>query len=147
MNPDRQFNPVSAVLAWLWPGAGHLYLGQKRRGRLIMFGVLFLFVSGVFIGGIDSIDRKDDRLWFIAQGLCGPMAFAVDLVNQTVVKRLPDEQRYRAVGINKPNETGTLFSAMAGLMNLIAILDAMFFAPREEPAFEDRRKSPAPRAG
>jgi drug/metabolite transporter (DMT)-like permease len=140
---ERVFNPIAAVLAWLWPGAGHLFLRQKRRGRFIMFGVLFLFVGGIFIGGVDSIDRRDDRLWFLAQGLCGPVAFAVDWVNQTKVKTLPKPEQYDAIAINKPNEIGTLFSAMAGLMNLIVILDAMFCVPREDTVFVERRKKPA----
>src|SRR5437762_593834 len=78
---DRQFNPSAAVLAWLWPGVGHLYLGHRRRGRYIMFGVLLLFFGGILIGGLDSIDRKNDRLWFLAQGLNGPIAFAADWIN------------------------------------------------------------------
>lgn len=139
--PDRLFNPLAAILAWLWPGAGHIMLGQKRRGYSIMFGVLFLFVSGVLIGGLDSVDRKDDRLWYLAQGLCGPIAMAADWLNQSWVKHLPDEQRFLATGINKPNEMGTLFSALAGLMNLIVILDAMFPVSRDDKAtFVERRR-------
>jgi hypothetical protein len=134
---NRQFNPVAAVIAWLWPGAGHLFLGENKRGLLIMTGVLFLFVAGVLVGGVDSIDRKNDHLWFLAQSLCGPIAFAVDLLNQHWIKTMPQPQQYATIGINKPNEMGTLFSALAGLMNLVVILDAMFFAPH--PALERRK--------
>lgn len=112
-------------------------LGHRRRGVLIMFGVLFLFLGGVLIGGIDSVDRRDDKLWFLAQSAVGPLAFAIDMVNQNYVKQLPEEQRFPTMGINKPNEMGTLFSALAGLMNFVVILDALFFAPKPIP---DRRK-------
>jgi hypothetical protein len=139
-HPPRQFNPQAAVLAWLWPGLGHISLGHNRRGRLIMLGVLFLFASGVLIGGADSVDRREDHLWFLAQAVCGPVAVGVDFVNQAYVKKLPDERRFQAIGINKPNEMGTLFSALAGLMNLIVILDAMFPLPRGSELIE-RRKS------
>lgn len=139
---DREFNPAAAVLAWLWPGLGHISLGHRRRGLLIMFGVLFLFLSSLLVGGVDVVDRKDDRLWFLAQSVCGPIAFAADYVNQSYVKSLPDEQRYQATGINKPNEMGTLFCALAGLMNLVVILDAMYFAPKpSESPFVERRRS------
>ncbi len=103
-----------------------------------MFGVLFLFGSGLLIGGIDSVDRRDDRLWFLAQALCGPIAMGVDLANQAIVKTLPSDwkQRYeqgdqdvrvrlRQKGLGHVNEMGTLYSALAGLMNLVAILDAL----------------------
>ena len=103
-----------------------------------MFGVLFLFGTGLLIGGIDSVDRRDDRLWFMAQVLCGPIAIAADLANQSIVKTLPlnwqrlyeqgDQDirnRLRRKGLGHVNEMGTLFSALAGLMNLVAILDAL----------------------
>lgn len=137
---NRSFNPVAAVLAWLWPGMGHISQGHRRRGRLIMFGVLFLFIGGVLIGGIDSVDRKNDHLWFLAQAVCGPIAFGVDFLNQNWLKNMPEPQQFATIGLNKPNEMGTLFSALAGLMNLVVILDAMFLAPKP---LEDRRKSPA----
>ncbi len=103
-----------------------------------MFGVLFLFGSGLLIGGMDSVDRRDDKLWFLAQILCGPIAIGADLVNQSIVKTLPPDwqQRYeqgdqdvraklRQKGLGHVNEMGTLYTALAGLMNLVAILDAL----------------------
>ncbi|MHC4415059.1 MAG: DUF6677 family protein [Planctomycetota bacterium] len=137
-----QFTPYAAFLAWLWPGLGHVSLGHRRRGLLVMLGVLFLFLSGVLIGGIDAVDRKDDRLWFLAQALCGPIALAVDYVNQTQLKTLPDDwvdrymqddpeiiSRLGRKSLGRVNEMGTLYSALAGLMNLVAILDALQRTP------------------
>jgi hypothetical protein len=112
-----------------------------RRGRLMMLGVLFLFLSGILIGGVDSVDRREDHLWFLAQAVCGPVALGADFINQSYVKKLPEQRRYQTIGINKPNEMGTLFTALAGLMNLIIILDAMFHVPRiEQP--QERRSQP-----
>ncbi|MCZ6811840.1 MAG: hypothetical protein O7D97_07530, partial [Planctomycetota bacterium] len=135
---DWQFTPSNAILAWVWPGLGHISLGQRKRGLLVMFGVLFLFLGGVLIGGIDVVDRKEDRLWFWAQAVCGPIALAVDFTNQTFLKTRPpdgaersDERDSRAIaqlgrkGLGRVNEMGTLFCALAGLMNLVVILDAL----------------------
>ena len=135
---EHQFNPTAAVLAWLWPGLGHVSLGERKRGFLIMFGVLFLFLSGILVGGIDCVDRISDRLWFLAQSVCGPIAFITDWINQSYIKGLPIEQQHLTVGLNKPNEMGTLFVALAGLMNLVVILDAMFYPPRP---IAERRKT------
>lgn len=126
-NHEPGFNFIAAVLAWLWPGLGHIAIGERRRGRLIMFGILFMFLGGLLIGGFDSVDRREDYLWFLAQMLCGPIAFGADLVNQHYVKGLPADARMLTVGLNKPNEMGTLFTALAGLMNLVVILDALYF--------------------
>ncbi len=123
---------------------GHISLGQRRRGLLVMFGVLFLFLGGVLIGGVDAVDhRRNDRLWFLAQALCGPLALVADYANQTLVKPMPADcvDRYERQdpevitrlgrkGLGHVNEMGTLYSALAGLMNLVAILDALHPAHR-----------------
>jgi hypothetical protein len=157
---DRHhFNPMAAILAWVWPGLGHISLGQRRRGLLIMFGVLFLFVSGLLIGGLDVVDHKRDKLWFLAQSLCGPVTFVADVANQGVVKRMPDnwerngdwKRRYlerdpdvlaqlKGTSLGRVNEIGTLYIALAGLMNLVVILDALHRAPGE-PAIRHGRRS------
>ena len=141
-----QFTPTAALLAWVWPGLGHISLGERKRGVLIMIGVLFLFMSGVLIGGIDSVDRRDDRLWFLAQALCGPIALVVDYANLALLEPLPRDvnerylqgdkktlRRLEQTGLSRVNEMGTLFSALAGLMNLVVILDALHAPGRRTP--------------
>jgi hypothetical protein len=138
-----QFTPSAAILAWLWPGLGHIHQGERKRGFLVMFGVLFLFLSGVLIGGLDVVDRKDDRLWFLAQVLCGPIAVVADYANQSLLKPMPggwvdryaegDPQvtrRLHRKSLGHVNEMGTLYCALAGLMNLVVILDALQPAQR-----------------
>jgi len=135
-----QINPGAAIAACVWPGLGHIVGRHHKRGFLIMFGVLFLFISGLLVGGLDCVDRKEDSLWFIAQAGCGPIAFAADLINQNVIKKLPEEKRLLTVNPTHPNEIGTLFIAMAGLMNLVVILDALAgFPKRHLPGRPERR--------
>ena len=168
-HPHRRYaiTPFAALLAWVWPGLGHITRGQRRRGFLIMFGMLFLFFTGLLVGGLDCVDRKHDRLWFMAQSGCGPLTFVADWANQRLVQTLPagwretpapassslrlqqiewqrDEElrrRYldgdqtlltalRRVGFGRVAEMGTLFVALAGLMNLVVILDVLYVAPR-----------------
>jgi hypothetical protein len=119
------FNGAAIVLAWLFPGVGHISIGQKRRGLLIMSGMLFLVLCGVLVGGIDAVDHKNDGLWFIAQVWCGPIVIAVDLLNQALIAPLPVDEKATLVGLSHVNEMGTLFIAMAGLMNFVIILDVI----------------------
>jgi len=119
------FDIVGVFLGWILPGLGHLSQGQKRRGYLIMFGALFLICCGVLVGGIDAVDHRNDGLWFIAQVWCGPIVIAIDLLNQSLIAPLPISERATLVGLSHVNEIGTLFIAMAGLMNFVAMLDAL----------------------
>ena len=113
------------VLGWILPGMGHFSIGHRRRGLLIMSGVLFLIFCGVLVGGIDAVDHKNDALWFIAQVWCGPIVVGIDLMNQVWVASLPTSQRATLAGLSHANEIGTLFIAMAGLMNFVVLLDVL----------------------
>jgi len=116
-------NTAAIILGWILPGLGHVSLGQQRRGFLIMGGVLFLVFCGVLIGGIDAVDHKNDGLWFIAQVWCGLTVVGVDVLNQALIAPLPIAEKVMRVGLSHANEIGTLFIAMAGLMNFVVLLD------------------------
>lgn len=141
------FRPASLVAAIVLPGLGHFIGGERLRGVLIAVGVLGLFFGGMLIGGIDVIDSREDRVWFFGQALVGPTAFAVDWAHQTQFKVIdPNTRQLRTAypgegrdangmavaggtppnikSINKVNDIGTLYATIAGMLNLICILDA-----------------------
>ena len=128
--PTLRIGP--AVLGWILPGMGHFSIGHRRRGLLIMSGVIFLIFCGVLVGGIDAVDHKNDGLWFIAQVWCGPIVVGIDLMNQAWVAPLPTSQRATLVGLSHANEIGTLFIAMAGLMNFVVLLDVLLAKSDED---------------
>jgi hypothetical protein len=139
----------AAVLGWILPGLGHASLGDRRRGLLVGGGVLGLFLGGLLIGGLDVVDRREDHLWFLAQAGAGPVAWVADYANANLVASGrfgelleaphpgPMAPRGTVVEVSSlkslahPNEMGTLFAAMAGLMNVVAVLDAMSRRPAE----------------
>ena len=139
----------AAVLAWILPGLGHASLGDRRRGLFVGGGVLGLFLGGLLIGGLDVVDRREDHLWFLAQAGAGPVAWVADYANASLVASgrfgemleapHPDPMAPRGTVVEvsslkslaHPNEMGTLFAAMAGLMNVVAVLDAMSRRPEE----------------
>ncbi|MCC6659563.1 MAG: hypothetical protein IT437_01625 [Phycisphaerales bacterium] len=154
----EEFEPVAALLAVVFPGAGQWYLGDRARGVFAAVGVLGLFLGGLLIGGISVVDRKDNPIWFIGEALVGPVALGVDYVHQhhfkvidPVTGRLrpanPDEARDPATGravkagpgrgppyvkaLGRVAELGTLFATIAGMLNLIVILDAAWHSPRD----------------
>jgi hypothetical protein len=158
---DEEFQPLAGLLAIVLPGLGHWVLGERSRAVAIAVGVLSMFFGGILIGGIDVIDSREDTIWFVGEALVGPVAFGVDYAHQNHFKVIdpntgkrrsayPDETRGpggkaipAAAGQGPPNikslgrmnELGTLFATLAGMLNLIAILDAAFHARREtDPA-------------
>ncbi|MBX3379565.1 MAG: hypothetical protein KF805_05695 [Phycisphaeraceae bacterium] len=149
--PATGFNPFSGIAALIVPGLGHVFLGQFRRGALVAVGVLGLFFAGLLVGGIDCVDSKEDALWFIAQAPTGVVAFGTNYVHQNRFKGVDPSSRAAprrmpypgehidANGVIVPgghppaqrslarvHEMGILFTAVAGLLNVLAAIDAMF---------------------
>jgi hypothetical protein len=143
-HPEESFNPVAMLLAAALPGLGHAYLGDLKRGLLVALSILGLFSGGILIGGIDVVDRVEDKWWFVLQAGIGPAAFALDAVHQRTLKvdsRTPGFPARRSghpnpahnpggkdapatKSLGRVNEVGSLYTAMAGMLNLIAIIDA-----------------------
>jgi hypothetical protein len=142
------FRPVALLAAAALPGLGHVITGERKRGLLAGGAILGLFFGGIFIGGIDVIDAREDTAWFAGQAFVGPLAFGVNHLHQNSLKVIdprtkqprsarPTEGRDATTGgpvangtppnrksIGKMNEIGTLYAAIAGMLNLIVMIDA-----------------------
>jgi TM2 domain-containing membrane protein YozV len=151
--------PVAAIAGWIFPGLGHIVSGNARRGVAAMIGVLLLFICGLLVGGLDCVDRKEDRLWFIGQAGCGPITFAADWANSAFLKSgsaapmLPvprsmidpnaPTQVSAFKGLAHANEFGTFLIFLAGLMNFCVLLDALVREPRSDGPTSGRRANDA----
>lgn len=136
---EESFQPVAAALALLLPGLGHAWLGETRRGLLIGAGVLGLFFGGLLIGGIDVVDRGSDKWWFLLQAGNGPVAFITDIINQSMQHASVNGTARPIVAIGRVKEAGLLYGALAGMLNIMVIVDAAWHTPR--PSRRARRLS------
>lgn len=108
--------PFVAIAAWLVPGLGHLLLGRWGRGLLIFCAVAGLALTGFYARGQVFPPHSDDpfgTLGFLADACSGLFFVIAHLIEKTG----PDVSR--AAG-----DYGTRFVAAAGLVNLLAVLDA-----------------------
>ncbi len=109
--------PLVAVLfAWIVPGAGHLYLGRRRRAISFFCLVLVSLIVGVALEG---------RLWVMAEG--NPISTLATLACMGMglpyfVLRFGFA--YQGDMLGPGWEYGAAFITTAGLMNLLLILDA-----------------------
>lgn len=113
--------PAAAVpavlLAWLLPGAGHLYLRRTTKGLVFLGAIGALFVLGL---GMDA------RL-SMAVGLDDLLASLFSLAQMAiglpyVVARLLGFEAGRVTSVTF--EYGNTFTAVAGLLNILVALDA-----------------------
>ena len=123
-------------------------MGQRGRAGRILAGFLVLWTTGLLVGGLGSVRSWDPaytnpaqggkrNLWFIAQAGAGPIAFGFVALDALVIRGAPPEERieitlhdqstgsaYRHTAIGHNADFGTLFCALAGLMNFAVALDA-----------------------
>jgi hypothetical protein len=118
--PASTMSIVAPALAWLIPGAGHFVQKRWIRGALLMFSVVAMFMFGLAMKGKIYQQNAGDLLEILA--------FVSDLGTGGlyILSRMMD------LGLNQISfataDYGTKFIAVAGLLNIIAAVDAYHIA-------------------
>lgn len=106
---------VAMLLAYAVPGAGHAYLGRRRRGA-----TFFLIIATLFLIGL-SLDAMlytlgDDRQILGQLAAAGSMGSGTFYLFGRMFGPLGDVRSLTF-------EYGRMFTLTAGLMNLLLVLD------------------------
>lgn len=123
-------SPLLIILvAWLLPGAGHFWLGRRNRG-LIVFGVVLLcFLLGVAMNGpFFTPGTNGDILSRFIQyaGFIGDLSSGLFYLVASFAGYGPPDQPGHAA------DYGAKFLVGAGVLNVLAIVDAYEIATRQK---------------
>ncbi len=144
---DLKNRGVAALLGWLVPGVGHLYQGRTSKGIAIFLSVSLLFIFGLQLSGGKAVYcsfRSPDVRWqFIGQAFVGSAAIPAVVQNRVVRGQEADpasmikplmggkfappiagERRQWHADYHAYFQMGTLYTFVAGLLNMFAIFDA-----------------------
>ena len=77
---------LTGLLAWVIPGAGHVFLGRTVRGLIICICINGLFWAGVAFGGVFTVEPLGQKWWFAAQ-MCTGVSGAAGWVRQERYRR------------------------------------------------------------
>lgn len=105
-----------AVAAWAVPGSGHLILRKPRRAAVVFGVVLFSFLFGCWLRGHLYVVVPEQPLSRLAT-LSSMGAGAPYFVARYLVE-------YSGDILSSTFEYGKAFMLTAGLLNLLAVLDA-----------------------
>jgi len=116
------------ALGWLIPGGGHFLLKRTGRGLLLMLSITGMFVCGLMMRGAMFQPATGDLLTILINtgGFIGDICSGI-LYLLTVW-----------LGYNQPDmagavhDYGTKFLVTAGLLNLLAMVDAFEIAARRK---------------
>jgi hypothetical protein len=129
----RVTSPVlTTLLAWLLPGLGHWYVGDRARAVILFLVTSVTFWTGVAVGGLrTTVTPTENGAWIVAQLCIGPQALgALALSNQ--YRARPDERSYRAPW--PASNISVVYAGVAGMLNLLIIIDALARCEARQPA-------------
>lgn len=117
----RKSPALAALFAWLIPGGGHFYLRRRAKAALGCGALVLTFLVGVLLTRGTSPQRDRDLYFWSGEILLGIPAAAATVINFG-----------RRVKTDMPlGELGLLFTTVAGLLNVLFILDAYATAERD----------------
>lgn len=127
-SPRARSPYLIVALSWLIPGSGHFLLGRRGRATIIFVVVALTFVLGLLMrgplfhpGGADLLSRLIQFGGFIgdlASGLFYFLAIWLGYSQPDVAGHAPDY--------------GSKFLVAAGLLNILAMVDAYEIATKEK---------------
>jgi hypothetical protein len=123
MPPIGVWAPAVA-LAWFIPGAGHMLLKRTGRGALLMAAVTLMFVCGLLMRGAMFQPQGGDLLTVLINygGFVGNVASGLlYLLTVWFGYAQPDVAGH-------VHDYGTKFLVTAGLLNVLAMVDAFEIA-------------------
>lgn len=109
---------IVGLAGWLVPGGGHLMLKKYRHAIVIFATIAVTFGIGLYIGSVGVINPVGAKPWYVAQIMNTPAVAALGQMTKT--------EEYTVYG--RPNEIGQIYTSIAGLLNLLCIVNAVYLA-------------------
>jgi hypothetical protein len=123
MTPVTKWGPIVA-LAWLIPGGGHFLLKRPGRGALLAACVAATFLLGLMMRGALFQPKTDDLLTTVIYwgGFLGNLMSGI-------LYLMTSWLGYNQVDVaGHVHDYGTKFLVAAGLLNVLAMVDAFEIA-------------------
>lgn len=126
----------AGLLGWILPGSGHLFIGERTRGIILTATIALTFWTGVAIGGVKNTVAPAQRsLWFLGQ-ICagGHTLTALAWGSQIPAPRDSGADAASVIGYGRSEEVSVVYTAIAGMLNVLVILDVLVRAERRPVA-------------
>ena len=112
---------TAVVVAWIFPGLGHAYLGRRKTALVYALVVTVTFLLGLSFEGTLATIEKGQPLSILATFAL----YGAGLLN-VAARLLSDNPAGSVLAVT--HEYGNAYLLTAGLMNLLLILDAFDIA-------------------
>ncbi len=146
LDPTSIFRAATAgLLGWIVPGLGHIFIGDRVRGIICLAAIALTFWTGVAIGGVrGTVDPRERKLWFMAQLCTGVNAGLAYVIRENIPSGQAEADRAAIAPSWVATEIGVHYTGVAGLLNILVILDAMARSERKSAVQTPGRRGPPP---
>jgi hypothetical protein len=113
---------IVGIVSWLFPGAGHFVQGKVKRGAIIAAVIWIMFIIAIISGGAHypGFEYKDGQLLYLLN-VFAKLGNGLGAVVSMIMAGTPSPQ----VAALATFEYGGRFLEVAGLLNYLAIIDAV----------------------
>ncbi len=112
------FLAIVGLVAWAIPGAGHFAIKERKRAIIIFVTITLTFLIGLYVGSIAVVDSVGAWPWYIAQMMTSPAVGILAHITKTG----------QYVSYGKPYDIGQIYTSIAGMLNLLCIVSAVYMA-------------------
>ncbi len=133
-SPDKTPRAIIAgLLTWLVPGVGHYWLGHRGLAAVFFIAISFPYFTGLALGGLkESVNPRSNVWLFAAEMGVGGYTLPGALISRQIENYI-DRQRAAGhevdltdyVAYYPESDVAQIYLATAGLLNVLAILDAI----------------------
>jgi hypothetical protein len=114
----------TALTGWVIPGGGYLVIRQYKRGLIVLCTIAVTFTIGLYVGSLGIVDPFKSKICFVGQILVSPFIAAIPRIAST--SQMPVYGR--------PFEVAQIYTGVAGLLNLLCIINATYLAVIYDPS-------------
>jgi len=111
---------LGGIAAWLIPGAGHWVLGHRAKAVLYFTTITTIFFGGMMLAHRQNFNYERDGVYFLAYSFNGLETLIAWATTQGL-ERTYEIPHY---------QLGFLYSAVASLLNLVAMTDYLSLCSR-----------------
>lgn len=116
---------AAVLLAWLFPGAGHLFLGRRQRGLILGLAIILTFFAGMVLADFRNIHPYGRHwVWGIAHAYLGLLSSGAALATHSL----------QITADNPYYHVGSLYSGAAGLLNILLMVDVYDLGTQDDGA-------------
>lgn len=125
------------------PGLGHWWIGDKPRAVILFIVVTTTFWAGIAVGGVRTVvSERENGPWIAAELCMGPQSLIALKASKMLRQKEIDDPGLNYKAPWPSGDIGVIYAGVAGLLNLLVILDVLARVEYKHAAARPRAPSP-----